>query len=257
VQLFDTHTHLDFEAFNSDRNEVLNQFAALGGRRLLIAGVQVAHFDRIKRVVDELSNRVTVSFSLGLHPMFDHGDMTTALTALDQKLADWQSQVSAIGEFGLDKFSETPLDCQLKLVDQHLELANKYRLPVILHCRGYHNELLQCLDRNPPKCGGVLHAFSGSEQLGLSFVKRGLKLGIGGVISYERAAKTRRAIEALPLDSLVLETDSPDMPLQGYQGQRNEPSQIVHVLNALAELRGCDREALAAILYNTSEQLFS
>jgi len=257
LQLFDTHTHLDFEAFDSDRSEVLNNFSIIGGRRVLIAGVQVAHFDRIKRIADELSDTLTVSFSLGLHPMFNHGDIVTALTALDHKLADWRSRVSAVGEFGLDKFSETPLSSQQQLVDKHIELANKYRLPVILHCRGYHNELLQCLDRNPPKCGGVLHAFSGSEQLGLSFINRGLKLGIGGVISYERAAKTRGAIAALPLDSLVLETDSPDMPLQGYQGQRNEPSQIVQVIHALAELRGCNREALAATLYSTSEQLFS
>ncbi len=259
MDIFDTHTHLDFSDFDADRSAVLDAFAQCGGRRVLIAGVSMAHSARMLSVADEvlkLDSPVRLSLSLGLHPMFDHGNVDEALSSLSSAVESNRSRLVAVGEFGLDKHGKMPLEAQQYLVGEQLALANRFELPVVLHCRGYHNELLEQLDRTPPKHGGVLHAFSGSMQLGQSYIKRGLSLGIGGVISYPRAAKTRKAVAQLPLENMVIETDSPDMPLEGRQGKRNEPQYIVRVIETLAELKSKHPGEVAHILFQNSESIF-
>lgn len=259
MDIFDTHTHLDFSDFDADRAAVLDAFAGVGGRRVLIAGVSMAHSDRMLSVADEVLNLkspVKLSLSLGLHPMFDHGNVDDALSSLCSAIEANRSRLAALGEFGLDKHGKLPLELQRRMVGRQLELANRFELPVVLHCRGHHNELIEQLDQTPPKFGGVLHAFSGSRELGQSYIKRGLSLGIGGVITYQRAAKTRKAVSQLPLEYLVVETDSPDMPLEGRQGKRNEPQYIVRVIEALAELKSKRPSEVAHVLFQNSESIF-
>lgn len=127
----------------------------------------------------------------------------------------------------------------------HLQLAIEFNKPVILHSVRAHHYLLPILKKYRPQRGGVIHAFSGSYETAKQYWDAGFYLGIGGTISYERAAKTRAAVQQMPLESLVLETDAPDMPLQGTQGQRNSPEKLLEIAHCLAALRAQSVEQIA------------
>ncbi len=133
--------------------------------------------------------------------------------------------VAVGGECGLDfAIADANWERQVELLEAQLKLANDYGLPVILHCRKAFPELLGILKRNPPVAGGVYHGFSGSLSQAEQLIDLGIKIGVGGTITYSRANKTRNTIAALPLAALMLETDAPDMPVAGFQGgQPNRP----------------------------------
>jgi TatD DNase family protein len=120
---------------------------------------------------------------------------------------------------------------------QQLQIANDFSLPVILHHRRSHNDLIKVLKQQGFKWGGIIHAFSGSLHEAHTYIELGFKLGVGGVITYPRARKTREVVSQLPLDALVLETDAPDMPPMGLQGLRNSPQNLILILNELSLLR--------------------
>ena len=149
------------------------------------------------------------------------------------------------------------LETQLIIVEEHIKVANKLGLPLILHCRKAHNALIQLLDKTPVLAGGILHGFTGSAQLAMEYWKRGLCIGVGGSITYPRANKTREAIKALPKEALVLETDAPDMPLSGRQGERNSPEFLPLIAKALAELRNEPIEVVAAYCYANTRRIFA
>ena len=162
-------------------------------------------------------------------------------------LADLHSgQYIAFGEMGLDGSLALDMDYQKTILRFQLNLAVKYNKPVILHHRKSHNQLISLLKEQKYQGGGILHAFSGSYYEAKTYVDMGFLLGVGGTITYPRAVKTRNSIAKLPLDKLVIETDSPDMPINGFQGQRNEPSQLVHVLKALSELKNMNQREVEA-----------
>ncbi|RYZ90248.1 MAG: TatD family deoxyribonuclease, partial [Moraxellaceae bacterium] len=134
--------------------------------------------------------------------------------------------------------------------------AQDIAMPLIIHCRKAHNELLQQLKHYHFEAGGVIHGFSGSYDMAMQYWSMGFRLGIGGTITYERANKTRQAVKRLPLESLVLETDAPDMPLHGKQGEPNSPVNIIAIAQMLANLRGESLEIIAAQTTLNAQQLF-
>ncbi|MFY0664806.1 MAG: TatD family hydrolase [Natronospirillum sp.] len=231
----DSHCHLDFPAFDQDRRAVLAACAARDVRTIIVPGVRAAQwrslFHWLSAEQDELG--VHVWGAAGLHPYFMAQHQMAHLTQLDEFLA--QNPVVAVGEIGLDG-TVPDMANQLAYLEAQLELAQHHRLPVILHQHQAHNELLKALKRTPP-VGGVVHAFSGSVQMAQEYIGLGLRLGVGGVMTYERAKRTRQAFQTVPLSALLLETDSPDMPLTGFQGVRNSPVQIPAVFRALCRLR--------------------
>ena len=145
---------------------------------------------------------------------------------------------------------------QQLFLESQLYLAKKYNLSVNLHSRKSHEQLFRFLKQaNLPKCG-VVHGFSGSYEQAKRFVDLGYKIGVGGTITYERANKTRQAIAKLPLEALVLETDTPDMPVFGFQGQPNRPERIVHTFDALCSLRSENAEVIKETAWQNSLTLF-
>jgi len=252
MKLIDSHCHFDFPDFDLDRAEQLALFEQIGGRALILAGVTAEHWPRQLGLCADHKN---LFCALGFHPMFKHASLKECEQQLVAMLPN--DRVVAVGESGLDKHSAMALSEQLALLRMHLRVANQFRLPIILHCRGYANELLRELKATPPLAGGVLHAFSGSYNQAMQFIECGLKLGVGGVISYERAKKTRSAISRLPVDALLLESDAPDMPLAGAQGERNTSLSLLTTLQTLAELRGQDETKLAEHIYQNTLDLFS
>lgn len=251
-RLYDTHCHIDFEAFDEDREEVVKSASAAGVERFMVAGVSVEQWPRLQQLAKQFSSW---RFALGLHPWFIEKHNLNQLDELQQALDKTHESLRAVGEIGLDATCDNS-ELQRELFIEQLKLAKQYRLPAIIH----HRKTLETMHPLVKKYGpesGVIHAFSGSYEQAMKFVDCGYKLGIGGVITYTRAKKTRQAIAKVPLSALVLETDSPDMPVCGHQGERNEPARVFDVLEILAELREVSKSSLSESLWNNSCELFN
>lgn len=254
MKFIDTHCHFDFPPFTGNEAESLALAAQAGVDKIIIPAVEATRFEGVL----ELAQRYSPLYAaLGLHPIVIHQHSDAALDQLEQQLQRKPEKLVAIGEIGLDLYMEDPqFDRQEYFLDAQLRLARDYDLPVILHSRRTHDKLAQHLRRIDVPRRGVVHGFAGSLQQAQSFIAAGYAIGVGGTISYPRASKTRNTIAQLPLTSLLLETDAPDMPLNGFQGQPNRPEQVARVWQTLCELRPEPPEEIAATLAANSEQLF-
>lgn len=230
----DSHCHLDFSCFDHDRHKVIQNCQKLGLTAIVLPGTQAKHWPKQIALSKQYSS---LKFSLGLHPYFLDKAQAKDLNLLSDYLAKHIEQVVAVGEIGLDKAIDIDWHQQVHFFTRQLDLAKAHNLPIILHHRKSHNELLQLLKQKKFTLGGIVHAFTGSLQQAQSYIELGFKLGVGGSITYERANKTRDTFRHVPLASLVLETDAPDMPLNGKQGQRNSPEFLPEIYNALVQLR--------------------
>jgi len=190
-----------------------------------------------------------------LHPMLIDQHHESHLQDLNQLLS--QQKAIAVGEIGLDYFlAQLDKHKQQFFFVEQLRLAKRHQLPVILHVRKAHDEVLMQLRRAQLK-GGIVHAFSGSEQQAYQYIDLGFKLGFGGALTYERAKKLRRLAASLPLESIVLETDAPDMPLANQSGRRNSPENTVLICKKLAQLRASDEAEIALKTQLNTTQIFS
>lgn len=252
--LTDTHVHLDLEEYAADLPQVLARSRAAGVGRWIVPAIASAHWPQLRELHQQ---HPALYYALGLHPWFLQAEPETALAQLEQWLRAAPEGLVAVGECGLDGAIEVPMVRQQHYLERQLQLACELRLPLILHCRRAHNELLALLGRYRPPRGGVIHGFSGSRQQAEHYWALGFHLGVGGVITYERAQKSRRAIAAMPVAALLLETDGPTMPLSGYQGERNEPARVAQVLSALAQLRNEPEAELATQIEQNVARLFA
>ncbi|WP_308367848.1 MULTISPECIES: TatD family hydrolase [unclassified Microbulbifer] len=255
MQLIDSHCHFDFDVFDTDRMQVWQQCRDAGVERLIIPGVSKPRWPAL---FDLINKEPAWYAAVGLHPWWV-AESETEPAQLQRDIAE-QLQANrcvAIGECGLDGAIVTPLEEQEPLFRTQLALAIDVQLPLIVHACRCHGEMLRLLKEYRPGCGGVIHAFSGSEEIAREYWKLGFYLGAGGTITYERAAKTRRAFAALPLESVLLESDAPDMPIQGRQGQRNSPAYLPLIAGELAKLRGISLEEIAVQTRRNTEHLFS
>ncbi|GGY75324.1 deoxyribonuclease [Cellvibrio zantedeschiae] len=255
MEFFDSHCHFDFAIFDHDRDLVWSECNALGLNSMLVPGVAPSQWEKAAQVADK---NLHIYLGVGLHPWWIEKEFAQNFNMLKQQLADNLSlkKCVAIGECGLDAGIETPLEVQHQVLDVHLQLAHETKMPVIIHCVKAHNELLQQLKKYQLPAGGVIHAFSGSYEMATQYWSMGFRLGIGGTITYERANKTRNAVKQLPLDAILLETDAPDMPLNGKQGQRNSPVNIIAIAQTLADLRAESIEHVATHTTTNTRQLF-
>lgn len=249
--LFDSHCHLDLPELLPELELHLAKAKAVGVAGFLVPAVQSSAWLPLL----ELKRRYGFYIALGVHPWWANQSELEALSGLEALAA--LPQVCAIGEIGLDfALDEQSFALQRQCFEFQVQLAATLKKPVILHHRKSQNELLQVIKQQQFSQGGILHAFSGSFAQGKAFIDMGFKLGVGGTITYARAEKTRKAVKQFPLDALVLETDSPSMPLHGFQGEINTPAQLPLVLKELAELRGENQQQIAQVLLNTTVQLF-
>lgn len=218
---------------------------------LIVPAVTSARFDNINALVRAYH---IVYGALGLHPMFKHAQ--TDLVVLDKALARRSDKIIAVGEMGLDK-TATDMNRQIILLTEQLYLAKTYQLPVILHSRHTHDLLYKELKKMALPRRGVIHGFVGSYQQAMQFIDLGYAIGVGGTITYQRANKTNQTMAKIPLTSIVLETDAPDMPLSGFQGQPNRPEQIERIFHALCKLREEEPSHIQDQIYLNSKKLFN
>ena len=257
----DTHCHLDASEFASDVQAVRARARAAGVAHCVLPAVCATNFDRVR----ELAHETGDSYALGIHPMYVAQSLDSDLATLDEALHQYRAdtQLVAVGEIGLDFFVPelcvSPMrERQQYFYTEQLKLARKHDLPVLLHVRRSVDQVLKGLrdTAGGTAWSGIAHAFNGSEQQAQAFMALGLKLGFGGALTYERALQLRRLAVNLPLDSLVLETDAPDMPphwlyrsaaerADGLAQARNEPCELPRIGAELARLRGIDAPELA------------
>ncbi|MBN45595.1 MULTISPECIES: TatD family hydrolase [unclassified Methylophaga] len=252
LHLIDSHCHLDFREFDTDRDTILQNCLQSGIEKIVIPGVTVSSW---QKQVKLCQSSPMLSLVLGCHPMFMDEHPDDAMQLLDDAVQQYKP--IAIGEIGLDFYvSNVDMAAQLSLFDAQLDIAVKYALPVILHVRKAHDEVLKLL-RQKQLPGGIVHAFSGSAQQAEQYRKLNFLLGIGGALTYPRAQRLQRLFTELPLSQIVLETDAPDMPLCGHQGERNSPENIPVILEKLSQLRGESIAHIAEITSANCRQLFN
>lgn len=253
--LFDTHCHLDLPELWPDWQLHWQQATAVGVQGCLIPAVQQSAWQPLLELA---ATQRQFQIALGIHPWWVAAHQSSSLGLLEQLLQQHAPRVCAVGEIGLDFAIDPPgFNQQQQFFSAQLALAAQFAKPVVLHHRKSMVQLLAELKRQKFPYGGILHAFSGSPEQGQAFVDLGFKLGIGGTITYQRAAKTQRAIRHLPLDCFVLETDAPAMPLAGCQGQINTPKQLALVFNAFCTLREESPEIIAAQLWRNTKSVLA
>lgn len=240
MELIDTHCHLDVEEFDTDREAVIARARDAGVRRMVVPAVDAAHWPGLV----DLCRRVDgLHPALGMHPVYLRRHRPEHLAALAEALQ--RERPLAVGEIGLDFFIDDPdREAQRKLLAAQLEIAADAGLPVLLHVRKAHDDVLGLLGAHPVR-GGIAHAFNGSEQQAHRYLDLGFKLGFGGMLTYERSRRIRALAAALPADAIVLETDAPDMTVASHHGERNSPEYLPECLAALASVRAEDPALLA------------
>ena len=250
----DTHCHLDAPEFAPDVDAVRAAAAQAGVAHCVLPAVELANLQAVR----DLAHRHGDSYALGIHPLFTPVAGDEDLPALARALEQYQDdpRLVAVGEIGLDLFvPHLDRGRQQHFYRAQLQLARRFDLPVILHVRRSADQLLKAL-RELPVRGGIAHAFNGSLQQAQAFVALGFKLGFGGAVTYDRALQLRRLAAELPLGSLVMETDAPDIPphwlytpaAQRAQGQaqgRNTPAELPRIAQVVADLRGMALPELA------------
>ena len=254
MKFTDTHCHFDFPPFTGDEEASLQRAAQAGVEKIIVPAVDATRFAAVLALAHQ---HTPLYAALGLHPIAIEQHSDAALEQLKQQVQQRPAKLVAIGEIGLDLYMDNPqFDRQQHFLDAQLRLARDYDLPVILHSRRTHDKLAQHLRRIEVPRRGVVHGFAGSLQQAQTFIAAGYAIGVGGTITYPRASKTRNTIAQLPLTSLLLETDAPDMPLNGFQGEPNRPERVANVWRTLCELREEPPEEIAATIAATSERLF-
>ena len=250
----DTHCHFDFPPFTGDEEQSIAKAAEAGIQAIIVPSVEAAYFSR---VLDLSTRHPALYAALGLHPIVIERHRNEDIEQLDEIVQTAGDKLVAIGEIGLDLYREHPhFERQQTILDAQLRLAKRHDLPVILHSRRTHDKLAMHLKRIDLPRKGVVHGFSGSLQQAQRFIALGYKIGVGGTITYPRASKTRDVMAQLPLSALLLETDAPDMPLNGFQGQPNRPEQAARVFATLCELRKETEEAIAGALLENTRSVF-
>ena len=238
--LVDTHSHLDAAEFDRDREAVIARARAAGVLAQIVPAVAADGWPALKAMCESAPG---LHPGYGMHPTFLEHHRDADLDTL----RDWigRERPCCVGECGLDYYVEgLDLDFQRRLFVGQLELAKEFDLPVVVHALRAVDDVTAAL-RRIGGLRGVVHSFGGSPEQAAQLWKLGFHLGIGGPVTYERAKRLRGIVATMPIELLLLETDSPDQPLAVDRGTRNEPARLVDVASVVAELRGATPEAIA------------
>lgn len=251
LDLFDTHLHLDDEAFEADADGVLARARAAGVLGFITVGTSLASSRRAIALAERHSD---VHAAVAIHPH-------SAAEATPEALGDLaamarHARVVAVGETGLDFYRNfAPRDAQVSAFRAHLSLAGELDLPVIIHNRDAHTEVMHILGEAAPR-RVIMHCFSGSLEVAGTCLDRGYYLGLGGPVTYRNA---RRAIEVarfVPPDRLVLETDAPYLPPEPHRGRRNEPAYLSLIAWAIGHARGVSAGTVAELTTANARTVF-
>ncbi|MCL1790947.1 MAG: TatD family hydrolase [Peptococcaceae bacterium] len=250
--IWDSHAHLDDNRFKGDLEEVLGRAQEVGIRRML----NVGHSEVSSRHSMDMAERYDFIYaSVGIHP-HDAKDCTSATW---DKLALWAKhpKVVAWGEIGLDYYRDlSPRDLQKRVFIEQIALANAAGLPIIIHDRDAHGDLVNIVKNHPPTSGGVFHSYSGSWEMAKGLLDQGFYLSFSGPLTYPDSRRAAEVAAQVPGDRFLVETDCPYLPPQPYRGKRNEPAYVHHVVERLAQIRNCSYEEIAELSSANIVRLF-
>lgn len=248
----DTHAHLEMEAFDRDREEVLKRAVEAGVTAIVTVGTTLAD---CKKAVALARRYPPLYAAVGIHPHEVKGIDSGTYDAL--RLLARQDKVVAIGEIGLDFFYDhSPREVQLRRFAEQLDLAEELDMPVIIHDREAHAETLRILRPRKGRLRGVLHCFSGDQAMARECLDMGFHLSVAGPVTYRKADQLREVAREMPLERLLIETDAPYLAPQPHRGKRNEPAYIVETAGCLAEIRGLPVGELKRLTAANARRLF-
>ncbi len=252
MRVFDTHAHYDSEGFNADRMEVLASMPGQGVELILNPGCDL---ESSKTAVSLAEQFPFVYAAVGVHPS-DCGDFCDDTVHVLRTLAAHE-KVKAIGEIGLDYYWEDnpPKDFQQQVFHKQMELAEELSLPVIIHDREAHQDCLEIVKAHP-NVKGVYHCYSGSLEDAKILVKMGWMLSFTGVVTYKNARKSLEVIDWLPMDRIMIETDSPYLTPVPFRGKRNDSGNVHLVAETIARVKSMDPEEVARITLENGKRFF-
>lgn len=254
MELIDSHAHLDCEKFDADRAAVIERAMENGVVKIVTMGDNLASSERSVALAEAFD---PVYAAVGIHP--EEAQPMTA--ADDDRLAAWaaQEKVVAIGEIGLDYYWEKDEEkraLQRAVFVRQLDLARQLKMPVCIHDREAHGDMMKLLKAEGRGLRGVLHCYSGSWEMAAELLKGEWYFGIDGPLTYKNAAKLPEIVQRLPAERILVETDSPYLSPMPFRGKRNEPAHVLYVAKKAAELRGESLEAFARATRENTRDLY-
>lgn len=251
--IIDTHAHYDDTCYDEDREEVLASLKEAGVGLVVNVGASV---ESVQSTVELTKTHDFIYGAVGIHP--------EGIARLKPEDMDWlaelskQDKIVAIGEIGLDYHYEEPSkELQQEWFISQLELAAKVKLPVIIHSREAASDTLEIMKEHCDwSQGGVIHCFSYSPEMAKIYLRKGFHLGIGGVVTFKNSKKLKDVVEMAPLSQMVLETDAPYLAPVPNRGQRNDSTQLVHVIDMIAQIKGISPEEVIQATEENARRLY-
>ncbi len=250
--IWDTHAHLDDPRYQGDFQGVLDNMAQAQITRVTNVGYDLPSSERSVRLAHQYD---AVYAAVGVHPHDAQGAAEETWEGLTQ-LAQ-EDKVIAWGEIGLDYYRDlSPRKIQQEVFIRQIELADQAGLPIIIHNRDAHQDLLEIVKAHTPKKGGVFHCYSGSWEMAKLILNLGFYISFAGPLTFKNARHTVEVAEKVPLDRFLVETDSPYLTPEPYRGKRNEPAYVRQVVERFATIRGLEIEEAARLAFGNGNRLF-
>jgi TatD DNase family protein len=251
--LIDSHAHLDMEDFDADRDLIIERARQGGVNRIVTIGTDLASS---KKAIEIARKYDFIYAAVGYHP---HNAKEAIVRDLEElRDSAYQPKVVAWGEIGLDFFRRhSPPDMQVQAFERQLDMAAELDLPVIIHDRDAHSDLLRILRKRERLYRGVIHCFSGNYDLAMAFIEMGFCISFPGTVTYRNAVDAQTAASRIPLERLLVETDCPYLTPVPFRGKRNEPLYIRHTAEKIAQLRQMEIERLAEATSANTIRLFN
>lgn len=251
--LFDSHAHIDDNRFDSDRLETIERARENGVTGIINIGADMASSARSVALAQAHEG---IYAAVGIHPH----DAKAAVNADYDRMAEWVEQekkVVAIGEIGLDYYYDlSPREVQQEVFIRHIDLARQLRKPIIIHDRDAHGDVMNIVKKEAKGIIGVFHCYSGSLEMAKEVLKLGFYVSFAGPVTFAKSTKLKEIAAAVPLERLLVETDSPYLTPHPHRGRRNEPAHVRLVAEEVARLRGLSLEEVAEATIQNVKQLF-
>lgn len=251
--IFETHAHYDDESFEEDRQELLESLAANNISHVINIG---ATLSSVKKTIELMAKYPFVYGAIGIHPE-GVGELTEESFGWLKEQCSLEKAV-AVGEIGLDYYWKEPdREIQKHWFRRQLQLAKEVQLPVVIHSRDAAKDTIDIMKQEKAEeTGGVVHCFSYTKETARIFLDMGFYMGIGGVITFKNAQKLKEALNYIPMDRVLLETDSPYLAPVPYRGKRNTSLNLPYIMEEIAAIKGITKEAVEEITMENAKRLF-
>jgi len=253
MKFIDTHTHLYLDNFDADRDEVIRNTIENGVEKMLLPAIDISSFSAMKQLSDKYPDNCFPM--IGLHPTSVKDNYETEMELVENELEN--GGYIAVGEIGIDLYwDSTYFDEQKDAFRRQLKLAKKYNLPVAIHTRDSFNEIYPIIkDESTEELRGVFHCFTGTVDESKKIIDLGFMMGIGGIVTFKNSGLDK-VVQTIPIEYLLLETDSPFLTPAPYRGKRNQSAYLTYIAAKLAEVKGVSITEVADITTKNAEKLF-